>query len=147
VDTTAENTEKSAEKAVKFLLTALDVSLFLLETVARSAGPILMDGGKTALARATEAFVDKDSGRGNAARLAARSRLLRQRHMKITTAKPTTSSTANKNNKNNKSKAGSNISGSGDDKTVEPIEDTLDDSFVWTPLSQLNPRRKTTLSD
>jgi len=54
VETTAETSETREAQVVKFLITSLDVSLFLVESLAKAVGPIVMDGGALATARASQ---------------------------------------------------------------------------------------------
>ena len=39
---------------VKFLITSLDVSLFLMESLVKAVGPMVMDGGSLAAARVSQ---------------------------------------------------------------------------------------------
>ena len=55
-DTTAENSVRDSERAIQFLTTSLDVMFFLVETMVKTAGPIIMDGGAVAADRAAEAL-------------------------------------------------------------------------------------------
>ena len=55
-DTTAENSVRDSERAIQFLTTSLDVMFFLVETMVKTAGPIIMDGGSVAADRAAEAL-------------------------------------------------------------------------------------------
>lgn len=41
---------------MKFLITALDVSLFLVEALVKAAGPLVTDGGTLAASRAAQTF-------------------------------------------------------------------------------------------
>ena len=56
-DTTIESTrDKDADQIILFLTTSLDVMFFLLETIAKASGPILLGGGAVAAERASEAL-------------------------------------------------------------------------------------------
>ena len=65
VETTAETVQTetaTAEKFVRFLISSLDVTVFLLESLVRSLGPLLRDGGALAVTRAKETFTNHGSG-------------------------------------------------------------------------------------
>ena len=56
-DTTIESTrDKDADQIILFLTTSLDVMFFLLETIAKASGPILLGGGAVAAERASDAL-------------------------------------------------------------------------------------------
>lgn len=55
-DTTVESSEKDTEKIIIFLAASLDVMFFLVETIVKTAGPILAGGGALAADRAAEAL-------------------------------------------------------------------------------------------
>ena len=55
-DTTAENSVRDSERTIQFLTTSLDVMFFLVETMVKTAGPIIRDGGAVAADRAAEAL-------------------------------------------------------------------------------------------
>jgi hypothetical protein len=59
IDTTAESvaTTEGQEKVLSFLLQALDVTFFLIETLIRAVGPLVVDGGSLAVARGSEALL------------------------------------------------------------------------------------------
>ena len=56
-DTTIESTrDKDADQIILFLTTSLDVMFFLLETIAKASGPIILGGGAVAVERASDAL-------------------------------------------------------------------------------------------
>ena len=55
-DTTVESSERDSEKVFLFLAASLDVMFFLVETIVKTAGPILAGGGALAADRAAEAL-------------------------------------------------------------------------------------------
>ena len=56
-DTTIESTrDRDADQIILFLTTSLDVMFFLLETIAKASGPIILGGGAVAVERASDAL-------------------------------------------------------------------------------------------
>jgi hypothetical protein len=55
-DTTVESSQRDTEKVLLFLAASLDVMFFLVETIVKTAGPILAGGGALAADRAAEAL-------------------------------------------------------------------------------------------
>jgi hypothetical protein len=55
-DTTVESSQRDSEKVLLFLAASLDVMFFLVETIVKTAGPILAGGGALAADRAAEAL-------------------------------------------------------------------------------------------
>ena len=56
-DTTIESTrDKDSDQIILFLTTSLDVMFFLLETIAKASGPIILGGGAVAVERASDAL-------------------------------------------------------------------------------------------
>jgi hypothetical protein len=72
VETEAIEQDTAEQSAARFLVTAFDVSLFLLESLLKTAGPLLLDGGRLAAARVESTLEAAPRAKASSARQAWR---------------------------------------------------------------------------